>query len=127
MRIYNKQVFKEKRQLLRKQETPAEKILWARLRGKKLDGWHFHRQFGSGVYILDFYCPKAKLAIELDGQHHMLADKRTYDTERNQYLESLKIKTIRFWNEEVMNNLPDVLKRIASALPLKPKRESEGV
>lgn len=102
-------------------------MLWAKIRGKQLGGLRFMRQYSAGAYILDFYCPRARLAIELDGQQHKEEEIKKYDIERERYLESLKIKTIRFWNAEVMGDIENVIVKISSALPLELKRESEGV
>lgn len=69
-RIYNRAVYKTRRKELRNNPTKTEKILWAFLKGKKLSGYKFRRQYGVGKYIVDFYCPQMKLAIELDGEMH---------------------------------------------------------
>ena len=71
-----------------------------------------------GVYILDFYCPKTKLAIELDGAQHGTSEGKEYDKEREKYLKILNIKTLRFWNHEVIDNLEKVIATIGSALIL---------
>src|SRR3989344_1999274 len=94
----NSPIFKERRRELRKNQTEAERILWAQLRNAKL-GQHFWRQYSVGPYILDFYAPALKLAIELDGKHHGDQDAKIYDKEREMYLQGLEIRTIRFWNE----------------------------
>ena len=98
---------------LRKELTPAERKLWAYLRGDKL-GVNFRRQHAVGNYIPDFCSPKAKLIIELDGSQHL--DQEEYDKERTEYLESQGYKVIRFWNNDVMNNLEGVILAIIYAL-----------
>lgn len=108
--MYNDQLQKFRRRQLRKNPTEAERILWQELRGKKIGGVRFHRQYSVGPYILDFFCPTARLAIELDGDQHK--DAKEYDIERDVFLKEKGITTIRFWNDEVLKNLPAVLKKI---------------
>jgi len=92
--------------------TNAEKILWNHLRRGQLNGLYFRRQHPYGMYILDFYCDKFKLAIEVDGEIHL--NRIAYDDERTQYLESTGITVLRFTNNEVMTGLDNVLNRILS-------------
>jgi very-short-patch-repair endonuclease len=98
---------------LRKDSTPAERKLWSRIRNEQL-GVKFRRQHAIGNYIPDFYSPKAKLIIELDGSQHL--DQEEYDQERTKYLETQGYKVIRFWNNEVMNNIDAVILAIMNAL-----------
>jgi len=112
-RINNSPLLKERRIELRKNQTPEEKILWERLRQNQL-GFKFKRQHSVGPYILDFYCSEKKLAIELDGSHHV--ENKEYDAERSDYLSALDIKTLRFWNSEVSANIEIVIKRIVREL-----------
>lgn len=98
---------------LRKALTPAERKLWAYLRGDKL-GVNFRRQYAVGNYIADFCSPKAKLIIELDGSQHL--EQQAYDTERTKYLEAQGYKVIRFWNNQIMNDLNGVILAITFAL-----------
>jgi very-short-patch-repair endonuclease len=88
---------------LRKEPAPAERKLWAHLRGNKVNGIYFRRQHAIGKYVPDFYAPKAKLIIELDGSQHIEQDE--YDEERTIYLEEQGYKVIRFWNNQVMNDI----------------------
>jgi len=90
---------------LRKETTPAERKLWSRIRNDQL-GVTFRRQHAVGNYIPDFYSPKAKLIIELDGSQHL--EQEEYDEERTKYLGSQGCKVIRFWNNHVMNNIEGV-------------------
>jgi very-short-patch-repair endonuclease len=99
---------------LRKETTPAEKKLWAYLRLMREDGIRFRRQHAIGLYITDFCVPRKKLIIELDGSQHL--EQQDYDTERTKYLESLGYKVIRFWNNDVMNHIKDVVQSIHQAL-----------
>lgn len=98
---------------LRKNQTSQEVILWAHLRGTQL-GFKFKRQHSVGPYILDFYCPDKKLAIELDGAQHI--SNKEYDQERTNYLLVLDIKTIRFWNREIDANINEVLHKIRGCM-----------
>lgn len=94
--------------------TEAELVLWEVLKGKKLCGRKFRRQHSIGYYIADFYCPAERLIIELDGQHHYTPEGLEKDRERDDHLEELGIKVLRFENKEVLNNLTVVLKCIKS-------------
>jgi very-short-patch-repair endonuclease len=98
---------------LRKELTPAESKLWSRLRNDQL-GVTFRRQHAIGNFIPDFCSPKAKLIIELDGSQHL--EQEEYDEERTKYLESQGYKVIRFWNNNVMNNIEGVILAIIYAL-----------
>lgn len=98
---------------LRKELTSAERKLWAYLRGDKL-GVNFRRQHAIGNYIPDFCSPKAKLIIELDGGQHL--ERKAYDEERTKYLEAQGYKVIRFWNNEVMNDIEAVILAIMNEL-----------
>jgi very-short-patch-repair endonuclease len=95
---------------LRREPTLAESKLWAYLRGKKLNGVSFRRQHTIGNYIVDFCAIKQKLIIELDGSQHL--EQEEYDLERSAYLESQGFKVIRFWNNDVMNDIQSVLSAI---------------
>ena len=99
---------------LRKELTPAEQKLWAYLRGKKLNGVSFRRQHAIGNYIVDFCAIKQKLIIELDGSQHL--EQEEYDLERTAYLELQGYKVIRFWNNDVMNDINGVIHAIEIAL-----------
>ena len=114
--MYNDQLQKERRRELRKNQTEAEKALWKKLRGRKLNNLKFHRQYSVGPYILDFFCSQIRLAIELDGEQHK--DAREYDEERETFLKKADIKTIRFWNGEVINEMEKVLKIIYNEIKL---------
>ena len=98
---------------LRKELTPAERILWAHLRNDQL-GVSFRRQHPIGNYIPDFCCIKKKLIIELDGSQHL--DQQAYDDERTTYFETLGYRVIRFWNNDVTKNIEGVLETILMAL-----------
>lgn len=115
---------KERRVGLRKKPTPAEDMLWQKLRSGQLS-LRFKRQYSVMNYVVDFYCPKIKLAVELDGPVHETSKK--YDSYRTEYLNSLGIKEIRFRNEQVENDIGLVLKEIKNNLPSpEVRRGTEG-
>ena len=96
---------------LRKRMTASEKMLWDRLKNKSLND-KFRRQHPIGQYILDFYCHRKRLSIELDGNVHDNKEQKIKDIERTSYLNELGIKEIRFKNKEVMNNIDKVISKI---------------
>ena len=112
MKLYNISFLKETRKALRKNMTEAELVLWEVLKGKKLCGRKFRRQYSIGYYIADFYCPSEKLVIELDGQHHFTLEGKSRDIERDMHLALMEKRVLRFENKEVLNNLTGVLKVI---------------
>ncbi len=95
---------------LRQPQTPAEQKLWARLRDRQLDGYKFRRQHPIDRFIIDFYCAKAKLCVEIDGDSH--AEQIEYDQARTAYLNELGYTVIRFTNREVFNQFEVVLQQI---------------
>jgi len=104
MVIHNLKYLKEKRRELRNNLTPAEATMWRYLQNSKLDGRKFRRQHSVGNYILDFYCPSEKLAIEVDGSSHDDYSAEIYDKERTDFLESKGIRMIRFDNIDVFES-----------------------
>jgi very-short-patch-repair endonuclease len=107
------EVKKKAARKLRKNMTPAEDALWARVRGNKLGGWHFRRQQIIDGFIVDFYCHKAGLVVEVDGPIH--DDLVEADAERTEYLESLELRVLRVTNDEVELDIETVLARILDA------------
>ena len=105
MNYSNHPATKEYRQLLRRTETPTERMLWRKLRNKQLDGYRFRQQHGFGPYILDFYCPVLRLCIELDGDIHNDENVRQKDNDRTIFLNQNKISVIRFKNNEVETDI----------------------
>ena len=95
---YNKKSEQEKRRALRREMTYCEKLVWLHLRKKQL-GYRFLRQYSVDYYVIDFYCPKLKLAVEIDGDVHNQPDQKEYDAKRQKYLESFGITFIRITNE----------------------------
>jgi len=113
-RLYNRIEEKEKRRDLRNNRPPVELMLWARLRGEQIAACRFRRQYSVGGYVLDFYCPAIKLAIELDGASHEGDDAVEYDANRQHYIESLGIMFLRFRNEQIYHALDGVVETIAT-------------
>jgi very-short-patch-repair endonuclease len=97
---------------LRANLTDAEQKLWRALRRNQIGNFNFRRQHPLGPYTLDFYCPQLLLGIEVDGGQHNEKLRRTSDNRRTSWLESKGISVIRFWNNEVLQNLDGVLSEI---------------
>ncbi len=117
---YNRQQSKIRRGELRKGQTDVEDDLWQKLRRRQCLGYRWHRQYGVGQYILDFYCPALRLAIELDGWQHKDPLRRSYDKNRTSYLKELDITVIRFWDGEVIKNLNLVVQEIKYVITSNP-------
>ena len=101
---------------LRSNMTGPETRLWSRLRARQLQGLKFRRQHGIGPYIVDFYCPEQSLVIEVDGDSHADADQVVKDRQREQYLQSLGLRIIRYINDDIVKNLDGVLEDLAERL-----------
>jgi len=106
-----------KARYLRQEETKTEQILWKKLRNKSL-GIRWRRQHPIDMFILDFYAPEIKLAIELDGSVHKTKENKEYDEERTNYLKYKGIKVIRFWDSEIEKDLENVLAKIKGEIGL---------
>ncbi len=103
---------KEFSQLLRKNMTDAEKLLWSKLRRKQLKGVQIYRQRIIDDYIVDFYCPKADLIIEIDGSQHYTDEGINKDKIRDNFLKIQGFKVLRFSDKEVFENLKGVVEKI---------------
>ncbi len=99
---------------LRTNATDAERRLWSRLRQKQMDDFRFRRQQPVGPYIVDFFCPEASLIIEVDGGQH--ATREAEDKARTHWLEACGYRMLRFWNNDVLQNIEGVLVTIWDAL-----------
>jgi len=99
---------------LRKNQTDAETLLWSKLRSHQLDGYKFKRQVPFGGYILDFYCRKAQLAIEIDGGQHTEQEISSSDEIRTNFLNNKGIRVLRFWNHQVLQSIDVVVDEISS-------------
>ena len=89
---------------LRQKETWAEKLVWRWLRSRRFANYKFRRQHPVGIYCLDFFCKEAELNLELDGGGHGFPEQQKRDAEREKFLKSLGIKTLRFWNYQLRRN-----------------------
>jgi very-short-patch-repair endonuclease len=99
---------------LRRNQTDAERVLWFRLRDRRLDGWKFKRQMPIDRFIVDFLCADAKLIVELDGGQH--DQNRERDANRTRILEAMGYLVLRYWNNDVMRNTNGVLEDILSTI-----------
>jgi|SRR6516225_6160702 very-short-patch-repair endonuclease len=109
-------LLRDRARSLRAAQTEVERKLWQRLRSRQLNGAKFRRQHPIGSYVVDFFCLDARLVIELDGSQHGEENERQADQRRTAYLESQGYRVLRFWNEEVMDNIDGVLEAIANFL-----------
>lgn len=114
-KLANQHYLKGHRKELRQNLTPAEAALWKALQGGQLDGRKFRRQHSFGNYILDFYCPAEKLAVELDGRHHFSDAGFEAESERTAFLNCHGIRVLRFENKVVFEQLDGVLEEIRLA------------
>ena len=110
----NRPHLKPHRRELRTRGTPAEAALWTLVKNRRLHGRKFRRQHSVGPYILDFYCPAERLAVELDGAVHDDPARAAYDAERTRHLAAVGIRVVRFENRLVFEHPEAVLAQIAS-------------
>ncbi len=96
-------------------------MLWQKLKGRRLLGVKFRRQYSVDAYVIDFYCPELKLAIEIDGSSHDSAEARQYDKQRQKCIEECGIAFLRFRNDEVKNEIDAVVKRLSTVINEKKK------
>lgn len=104
---YNKD-HKVRARELRSEMTPEEQIIWRLVRRKQIHGVTFHRQKPIDQYVVDFYCPKAKLVVEIDGGQHFEPDHAESDRLRDEALQALGLQTIRFSNSDVRRRIAAV-------------------
>ncbi|MFK7757663.1 MAG: endonuclease domain-containing protein [Flavobacteriales bacterium] len=114
--LNNRKELFDNRKQLRNNSTSAEAALWEFLRKRKVLGMKFRRQHSVANYILDFYCPEKKLAIELDGAHHYTQEGLENDLKRDAFLELHGIRTLRFENKRVLKEPSLVIREIEVAL-----------
>jgi len=112
---FNRGSERDKRKALRSNASDAEQRLWRHLRAKQL-GTKFRRQYSIDAYVLDFYAPRLKLAIEVDGDSHFTAEAMKYDRERTTYMNQFGIEVLRFTNLEIFENIEGVLDTIERAV-----------
>jgi very-short-patch-repair endonuclease len=109
---------------LRREPTLAEAKLWRCLRSQNLEGTHFRRQYAIDNYIVDFCALRAKLIIDVDGSQHV--DQQDYDAERTAFLQAEGYRVLRFWNNDILNNIQCVMAAILQAIPDKQIRQVPG-
>lgn len=110
-KLFNTKENKFLRRKLRTEMPEGEILLWQKINNRKM-GYKFRRQHSIGQYVVDFYCPKLKLVIEVDGFTHNGLEKVSLDKERQHYIESLGIKIIRFSSAEIFADLNGVVNQI---------------
>ena len=113
---YNKTELKSRRRQLRAEMTYCEKLVWTHLRGKRTAGVKFRRQYSVDAYVIDFYSPSLKLAIELDGDVHSSEEQKKYDKARQEKIEVYGIRFLRFTNEEIQENPEKAFAKIESKI-----------
>ncbi|MBR6162769.1 endonuclease domain-containing protein [bacterium] len=101
---------------LRQNQTPQERKMWNLLRNHKIENLKFKRQYPIGKYIVDFICTDIQLIIEIDGGQHNEPHNIQLDSERTQYLKSRGYEVIRFWNNDIDNNIEGVYKKITETI-----------
>lgn len=107
--LHNSVEYNDLRQTLRQTLSHAEIALWLQLKKHGCCGYKFRRQHGIGRYIVDFYCPQLKLAIEVDGSQHFETNARAYDHERDCWLAAVGIQVVRFTTYDVINHIDSVI------------------
>jgi very-short-patch-repair endonuclease len=114
---YNKKTEQEKRRSLRKNMTYCEKIVWSNLRKRQL-GYRFLSQYSVDHFVIDFYCPELKLAVEVDGASHNDPERQKNDISRQKYLEAFNIKFVRIKDEDLFGNPNNEFMKIENAIKL---------
>jgi very-short-patch-repair endonuclease len=119
---FNRPNLKDRRRDLRRDQTFPEKTLWSQIRRGSILGIRFQRQYSAGPFILDFYAPAVRLAIEVDGETHLGDEAERYDARRTAYLEKWGIHVLRFSNDAVLGRCEEVIVQI-TAVALERMRE----
>jgi len=114
--LYNNKRQEAFRRELRARSTPAETILWQFIRAKRFMYFKFRRQYGVGKYILDFFCLKLRLAIEVDGDSHFNDKAIITDRIRETFLKKLDIRVVRFTNQEIYFDFENVMNRLRQSI-----------
>jgi len=110
--VFNNNAYTARRKALRRSLSKAEAVMWIHLSRKQMNGFKFRRQYSVNQYVIDFYCPDLKLAVEIDGDSHYRLSSLEYDDKRQKFIESFGIKFLRFTNDDVYNNIDGVLQII---------------
>lgn len=128
--MYNDKAIRLLRKTLRRDQTDAERAIWNTIRNRQIQGLKFYRQYSAGPYILDFYCPQLRLGIEVDGGQHNEEEGLKRDENRTKYLAEHEIKVLRFWNNDVLQNIEgaveEIIKEITHPLPSLTLREGSN-
>lgn len=111
---YNNPALKPRRQQLRRKSTNSEQVLWSLIRNRQL-GYKFLRQYSVDGYVIDFYCPRLRLGIEIEGEIHRFSKK--YDDYRNRYIEAAGIRSIHIPANMVIHHQGQAMQIIKSSLP----------
>ena len=110
--FFNAPSAKSFRRELRRNATPQEVMLWGRLRGDRMPGTKWRRQYSVGPFIADFYLPEKRIVIELDGNQHYEDDAPDYDARRSKFLQEYGCTVLRFTNTDINTNIEGVLDAI---------------
>ena len=119
-RLYNLTSLKDRRRQLRRQPIPSEAKFWMFLRNRQYRGLKFRRQHSIGGYILDYFCPALRLAIEIDGDSHLKPGRDIYDERRQRWIERQGVTIVRFLSSDVINNFEGVIERLDEVIKQKP-------
>ena len=125
--LFNRTQGKQKRRELRRNMTNTEIMIWSKLRRKQVCGYKFRRQYGVGSYIIDFYCSKIKLAVEIDGDTHFQEGIEAYDQQRQAFIEGFGIRFLRFTNRDIYENLDGVLETIRRVMKQMSEQDSNNL
>ena len=125
-RHFNRTSVKEKRRSLRRRQTLAEEIVWQNVRNRKMLGYKFRRQYSVDQFIIDFYCPELKLAVEIDGSVHDTSEAKMYDVSRQKHIETFGICFIRIRNEEIVGDANKAFAKIEEKINELEKMKEEN-
>jgi very-short-patch-repair endonuclease len=120
---YNKSSEKEKRRKLRQNQTNAEELVWRYLRDRQMLGYKFRRQYSVNHFVIDFYCPELKLAVEIDGASHNNPEQQKKDISRQKYVEAFNIKIVRIKDKELLENPNKAFNKLEAAIKLLDKKK----
>jgi very-short-patch-repair endonuclease len=110
--IFNQIKYTARRRALRRSMSKAEVVLWTHLSRRQMEGCKFRRQYSVNQFVIDFYCPQLKLAIEIDGDSHFKENSENKDAERQAFIEAFGINFMRFTNNDIYENIDGVLQTI---------------
>jgi len=119
-KLFNRTEVKRTRRKLRRNSTVTEDLLWIYLKNRQLVGQKFRRQYSIGKYVVDFYCPQQRLIVEVDGSIHQKPEVKKNDILRQEFLESLGLRVLRFSNSDVNCQIQTVLETIRNFLARSP-------